>query len=160
MEWFKTDDEGSGRMTSIVCPSFSSFEHTDEQSDPIQEEYYNLFDGKGILLVSNPFCGNVEVVFKSPMYNEDEDNCSKDEGLKWDISSYSSSTDYLCQEERSSPETIENISYELQEEEQGEVSGIRDEATEVAGKEGHKLPSHNHFERPLNSLQGKTQLEQ
>ena len=84
-------------MKSTVHFSFSSFEHTDEQSDPIQEEYYNLFDGKGILLFSNPFCGNVEVVFKSPMYNEDEDNCSKDEGLKWDISSYSSSTNYLCQ---------------------------------------------------------------
>ena len=46
MTWFKTDDEGSGRLASAVHPSFSSFEHTNEQSEPIKEEYYNLFDGK------------------------------------------------------------------------------------------------------------------
>ena len=45
--------------------------------------------------------------------------CLKYEGPKWDVSSCSSSSEYLGQEERSSLDFIENISYEMYKEEQG-----------------------------------------
>ena len=44
MAWIRTADEGSGKMTSAIHPTCSSYEHIDEQFGPIHEEYYNLFD--------------------------------------------------------------------------------------------------------------------
>ena len=115
----RMDDGGSEQMRSDVRPIFSFYEHTDEQFEPIQEEYFNLFAEENSLPVASPICGDFEEVFGPQLYDEYEDSCSKEEGLKWDVSSFVSNLESLYQEELISLGFVEDVPYEMEEGNQG-----------------------------------------
>ena len=92
MALFRMDDGESEQTKPVVHPSFPFYEYTDEQSKTIQEEYRNLSAEENNLHVESPDGGDFEEGPRPPIYDEYKDNCLEDEGPKWDISSWSSST--------------------------------------------------------------------
>ena len=92
MELFKVDDGGREKMKPVVHPSYSFYEHTDDQFGPIHEDYYNLFVEENSLYVASLSYGDFEEVFRSPLFDEYEDRFLEYEGPKWDVSSCSSNT--------------------------------------------------------------------
>ena len=145
MAFFRRDDEEGEKTKPAVPPSFPFYGHTGDQSRLKREEYYNLFDKRDSMPVTSPICGDLEKVFRPPLYDEYGDRFSEDEGPKWDISSCSSSSEYPGQGERNWQGFIENIPYETHKEEHGEVSGIWDEVAEVSVTDGHGLPLRKYF---------------
>ena len=69
----------------------------------------------------------------------------EDEGPIWDVSSSSSSIEYLYQEEISSLVSIEDVPCEMNEGKQVLGSGIWSKETDVSCASGHELPLHGYF---------------
>ena len=160
MEFLRMEGEGGEQAESTLNPIFSIYKHAEEHPRATQEGYYNLCVEGSSSLVASPVHGGLEEVFKPPLYDKYEDDYLKDEGPKWDISSYSSSTGDLDQEERISLDFREDIPSEVQKEEQGLGSRIWEKATEVSSMGDQELPLHEYFEEQLENTQGKLQLEQ
>ena len=83
----------------------------DEQTGTIQDAYCNFFNEENKFPIASPVCRGFDEFFSPPLYDKYEDDYLEDGGPMWDASSFSSSIEYLYQEELSSLGFIEDISY-------------------------------------------------
>ena len=94
------------------------------------------------------------------MYDKYEDCYSEDEGPKWDVSSCSSNSQLLYQEQISSLNFIEEFSCEMHEGKQVLGSGIWSEVTDVSLTSCQEHTFNGYLEEQLDSMQGELQFEQ
>ena len=92
MELFRVVDGGSEPTKSVVHPSLSYYEHTDQQHGPMQVECHNLFDEESNPPIVSPIYRGFRKFSRPPLYDEYEDSCLDDEGPKWNSSSFFSNT--------------------------------------------------------------------
>ena len=105
-----------------------------------------MFDEERNRPVASPVYGIFEEDFNPPIYDKYDDSWLKDEGPKWDVSSCSSNSKLLYQEELSSLDFIEDIPCEMHEGKQVLGSRIWSEVIDVSFASGYEHPLHGFFE--------------
>ena len=160
MEFLGMENEKGEPVELVVHSNIFLYERNDDQPSAIQEACCHLFDEGCNQLVANPICGGFEEYFSPPIYDKYENIYSEDEGPKCDVSSCSSNSEFLCQEELISLDFIEYIPCEMHERNQVLKFDILNEVVDVSFTICHEHFLHGYFEEQFDKVLVEVQSEQ